>query len=111
MNNQTDFSLVLEKVKTIINDMITNEMYLDCKFDTLIDNEFCYRVIVEFDNCMGEIIVEEPYFAPYRYVGFQILSKLDTENEFIFVWYDDENSTVEEIVAHINEGMEFAAKY
>ena len=55
MNSQETFSVILKAVKILICEKI--ELYKECKFNVLKDTETAYRVIVDFNNCMGEILV------------------------------------------------------
>ena len=59
----------------------------------------------------SEIIVNQPYFAPYRYVKMEILSSINDIFEYVFVWYDCNEDSVEEILFHIRDGLEIASKY
>ena len=46
-------------------------------------------------------MVEEPEFAPYRYVSFSVLSNVTDEITSIFSWYD----SLEMIKDKIREGL------
>ena len=83
----------------------------ECNFDVLIDTETAYRVIIEFDNCMGEILVNQPYFAPYRFVKIEMLSSVCVEDTHIFIWYDSESDSVDEILFQIRKCFDIAKKY
>ena len=60
---------------------------------------------------MGELIIEEAEFAPYRYISFNILSSIIDEITPIFYWYDSENDSLETIINRIKEGVLSAFKY
>lgn len=110
MDNQNSFSLILENVKLLFDEINKKGMYKNGKFDTL-NNQDYYKVNIEFDNCIGEVIVNRPNFAPYRYVKIEILSSIRDDFEYVFVWYDCDENSVEEILSHIREGLEIASKY
>lgn len=110
MDNQNNFSLILENVKLLIDEIDKKRIYKNGKF-TVLNNQDYYKVNIEFDNCIGEIIVNQPYFAPYRYVKMEILSSKNDNFEYVFVWYDCNEDSVEEILFHIREGLEIASKY
>ena len=68
-------------------------------------------VSVEFNNCMGEILVTQPYFAPYRFVKIEILSSDCIEDAHIFRWYDSENDSVDEVLFQICKCLDIAKNY
>ncbi len=111
MSIQDEFSLILRAVALLISNIIKEDTYRRCKFNILKNDSTGYRVIVEFDNCMGEIIVAKPCFAPYRYVSLEILSSISDEFKRVFVWYDCDFDSIEDILFHIREGLEVASKY
>mgnify|MGYP004642689061 CR=1 FL=1 len=110
MDSQETFSQILKAVKILVSEKKA-ELYKECNFDVLIDTETAYRVIIEFDNCMGEILVNQPYFAPYRFVKIEMLSSVCVEDTHIFIWYDSESDSVDEILFQIRKCFDIAKKY
>ena len=110
MDSKETFSVILRAVKILVSEK-KRELYKECKFDVLKDTETTYRVIVEFNNCMGEILVTQPYFAPYRFVKIEILSSDCIEDAHIFRWYDSENDSVDEVLFQICKCLDIAKKY
>ena len=41
----------------------------------------------------------------------EILSSINDIFEYVFVWYDCNEDSVEEILFHIRDGLEIASKY
>ena len=111
MDNRIDFSLVLEVVKTLVSDIKESEMSKECKIDVVTDEEDGYRTILVFENCLGEIVVSQPDFAPYRYVKFEVLSSIDKEFKHVFLWYDCMEDTVETILFQLRKGFDVAREY
>ena len=109
MNSQETFSAILKAVKILISEKKI-ELYKECKFNVLKDTDTTYRVIVEFNNCMGEILVNQPYFAPYRYVKIEMISSDCIENAHIFMWYDSEADSVDEVLFQICKCLDIAKK-
>lgn len=64
MDSRISFSLVLEIVKTLVSDIKESEIFKECKIDVVTDEVDFYRVMLEFENCLGKIIVSQPDFAP-----------------------------------------------
>lgn len=79
--------------------------------DIIIDNEKCFRVIIEWERCMGELIIEKPEFAPYRYANFNILSSVTDEITSVYRWCDSMNDSLEVIKNKIREGIITGFKY
>lgn len=71
-----------------------------------------------FENCVAQIVVNEPTFAPYKYVSFEALDSkrpLDSKNTFqldyIYVYYDSEYSTMEETLGMLDYGVSYCLNY
>lgn len=96
-----DFQSVLKTAKSTFFSE-TQKYQSVCQKEVLIDNEACFRAIVEWKKCTGELLVERTEFAPYRYVSFNILS--NKKDESVFCYYDSEES-LEEIADKIKEGF------
>ncbi|MBQ8527046.1 MAG: hypothetical protein IJ429_01105 [Lachnospiraceae bacterium] len=111
MDSKKTFSLILEAVKELVSKVVKEKKYIQCKFDILISTDTSFRVIVESNDCIGEILVSQTDFAPYRYVKIEILSSVDVENINIFTWYDSENDSLDEILFQIQKGIEIVSKY
>ena len=96
-----DFQSVLKTAKSTFFSE-TQKYQNACQKEVLIDNEECFRAIVEWKKCTGELLVERSDFTPYRYVSFNILSI--EKDESVFCYYDSEES-LEEIADKIKEGF------
>jgi len=70
-----------------------------------------------FENCIAQLIVNEPGFAPYKHVYFEALalnSKKFIETglpDLIYFFYDSIDMTVNEIIEEINFGVQYCEKY
>lgn len=71
--------------------------------DVLRCDEGGFRVIFESADKMGELVVAQPDFAPYRFVSFQVLS---TDETPVFCYYDSESSTIREILDNLDAGLQ-----
>jgi len=62
-------------------------------------------------NCLSEIIVSKPTWAPYRYVFFEA-SSFDSEGvELIYFFYDSDDVTENEIINELSCGVEYCSNY
>jgi hypothetical protein len=68
-------------------------------------------VVLNFGECVADIVVEEPYFAPYRFVSFQALAMEDETLKTVHFWYDEEGTTVEEIIKNLDNAIDVVAKH
>ena len=85
---------------------IENKYKAQIKTEILEHTDILYRVVFEGEHSLAELIVDNPCFAPYRYVSFLIYSaNHSSESEPIFSYYDNETSTIEEIIAQLNNGI------
>ncbi|MBQ5450211.1 MAG: hypothetical protein IIT57_09255 [Treponema sp.] len=81
------------------------------KVEVIVDNESCYRTIIEWERCMGELLVERPDFAPYRYLSLQVVATDTADFSFVYCWYDSEGDSLEVIEEKIIEGIEAGFNY
>ena len=84
----------------------------------VIKNEKDVLIIdMTFDNCIAQLIVNEPGFAPYRHVCFEALALNSLKSietrlpDLIYFFYDSIDLTVGEIVEEINLGVQYCEKY
>lgn len=85
---------------------IENKYKAQIKAEIIEHTDILYRVIFEAEHSLAELIVGEPDFAPYRYVSFLVYSsKHSSEASPLFSYYDNETSTIEEIIAQLNNGI------
>ena len=85
MNTATDFSSVLAAVKQFFDNIQQSQNYSIKSMDVIAADEQCYRVILDFPYCMGEIVVNKPLCAPYRYVKIEVLSAVTLVRAYIVV--------------------------
>lgn len=111
MSNNIDLCNVLKNAKETLFEELSKYPIESYNQDIVINNDCCFRTIIEWKKCMGELIIEEAEFAPYRYVSFNILSSITEEIAPIFYWYDSENDSLETIIDKIKEGLLIAFKY
>lgn len=79
--------------------------------EILVDKELSYRVVFELKNCMVQIIVDEPNFAPYENIAFEALGMKDDNIDNIYFWYDNGNESVSEILFQLNKGIKFVLDF
>lgn len=111
MSNSIDFYNVLKNVKEALFEELSKYSNESYNQDIVIDNDFCFRTIIEWEKCMGELIIEEAEFAPYRYVSFNVLSSITEGITPIFYWNDSEDDSLETIINRLKEGLLIAFKY
>lgn len=84
-----------------------NKYKAQIKTEIIEHTDILYRVIFETEHSLAELIVNEPDFAPYRYVSFLVYSaKHLSEAIPLFSYYDNEESTIEEIIEQLNNGID-----
>lgn len=85
---------------------IENKYKTQIKTEIIENTDVLFRVIFETEHNLAELIVGEPDFAPYRFVSFLVFSaKHLSESEPIFSYYDNETSTIEEIISQLSNGI------
>lgn len=75
--------------------------------EVLRDDPEGLRIIWETEKYLAELIVCRAEYAPYRWVSFTILDvRRDPGQEPVYCYYDQEDSSVTEILAALERGME-----
>ena len=111
MSDSVTLEVALLAAKTALFESLSEISGSDYKIDIIIDDNSCFRAIIDFEKCIGELIIEKQNYTPYRYICFNILSSI-TELPFsIFFWSDSENDSFETIKNNISEGVKAAANY
>lgn len=73
--------------------------------EILKDDDNCLRVELNFGELLAEILVEEPDFAPYRYVSFQAVGIVNGVPDLLYFWYDEEGMRIEEIIEKLSDAV------
>ncbi len=107
----SDFRDVLQISKVTLEACLLEYPIHSYNKDVLVDTDNCYRVIVEWKNCLGEMLVEQANYAPYRYLTFNILPTDIDEVIPIFAWNDSDTDSLESIKDKIKEGVCCAFDY
>ena len=103
--DKTTFSAVLDAVKAAMAEWPK----FGQQIRVMTDSESMYWAIVELEHCMGEIVVNEPMWAPYRFVKMEILP-LD-DGLPVFGWCDGPGDDAAAVGRQITAGLQAAMKY
>ena len=100
-------------------DIVMNEIHKWCekitrkyagfiKYEIEKDEKNIFIVNFNTNRFMAQLVVDNIGFHPYRFVSFVILDmERDIYQQPSYVFYDDENNSVSDIIAHLNFGIEF----
>ena len=102
------FSQLIEVVKQTLLQLSYEYNF---NFDTVRDNLSCYRVVINFNNCMGEILINNEEFVPYRYVQVEILSFDSKSFHQVYYWGDSQDDDLQSIIYHIKEGVQTGIQF
>jgi hypothetical protein len=112
-----DFSQIKETVLKWYQNDINRLLYNnDCV--ELVNNEKDKLIAdMTFKNCMAQIAVSNPTFAPYKYVSFEAMT-LDSKKaiesgqpELVYFFYDLPDITETEVINELNFGVKFCSSY
>ena len=99
----------LQEVKKVTKEWLSENIDIlkeeNISLEVLIDNENCLRILLETKDKMGEILVEEPGFAPYKNFKFEIAQIIDNRAQIVNAWYDNENTNIEDYKVILDTGM------
>lgn len=80
-------------------------------------NDDILLIDLTFNNCLAQLTVSEPYFAPYQFVSFEAMT-LDSkkaqdtgEPELVYFFYDSEEMTEEVVINELAAGIEYCSCY
>jgi len=80
------------------------------KINILIDKKFVYRVILEGNGGMAQILVEKNEFAPYRYVSFEG-AIMENDDQKFYIWNDSDGDSSVDILKQLDKGLELVLKF
>lgn len=65
--------------------------------------------VVNFENNIStaEIVVEEPVYAPYRFVSFQIAAIKNNRAKIIYSFYDTDITSKKNIINELKKGIDY----
>lgn len=100
----------IQKIKRIVKEWLLENSHIlaesSIDIETLIDNEQCFRLILESADKMGEIIIEDASFAPYRHFKFEIAQIIDNRAQIVKAWYDTENTDYDYYQSALKNGID-----
>lgn len=109
-----DFNKIKEKILEWSQIYTTN----NSEFIELTKNEKDGVIFdLTFHNCLAQIVVCDPTFAPYKNVSFEAMtidSKKSIESgqpELIYFFYDSEGMMEKEVIDELNAGVEYCLNY
>ena len=77
----------IQRVKTIVREwLLENSEVLDAhgvQTEMVADNEDYLRIILETEDRMGEIVVEDASFAPYRFFKIEVAQIVDERAKIV----------------------------
>ena len=100
----------IQRVKTIVREwLLENSDVLDAhgvSMEIVVDNEDYLRILLETTDRMGEIIVEDASFAPYRFFKIEVAQIVDERAEIVMAWYDKEDTDDDEYREALKNGVD-----
>ena len=77
----------------------------------LTDTDDALRVIFETESAVAELIAGDGAYAPYRFVSFAVLDMQEELNAApVFCYYDNEHSTMDDILCGLKLGLRYLEK-
>lgn len=105
------FDSIRKAVCAWVND-IEKKYSAELNIERIKDKPDIYLAYIFLKNCAAQVIVTDPEWAPYRYVGFEAYSGLgEEEAQLVFSWYDSDEDDVESIIQQLQAGIEYVISY
>ncbi|MCG6842219.1 hypothetical protein LDJ99_09040 [Fusobacterium nucleatum] len=86
---------------------ILNNITVDIITDTLLN----YFIVFEKENYFAEIIVGKEEYAPYKFIYFDMIGENDKIPEILYTWFDNEETTIQDIIENINKALDYFITY
>lgn len=100
-----------QEVKTLVLKWLEKKQaYLtESDITTTILRDEINGLVVSLENteCMAEIVVEHPDFAPYRFISFEVAAIEENQAKIVYSWYDTTGTTDFEIIANLDNGIAY----
>ena len=100
----------IQRVKTIVREWLLEHSDVlvaqGVQTEMVVDNENYLRIILETMDRMGEIIVENAGFAPYRFFKFEVAQIVDDRAEIVMAWYDKDTTGDDEYREALKNGVD-----
>ena len=100
----------IQRVKTIVrNWLLENSYVLDAhgvQTEMVSDNEDYLRIILETEDRMGEIVVEDAGFAPYRSFKIEVAQIVEDRAETVMAWYAKDTTGDDEYREALKNGVD-----
>ena len=100
----------IQRVKTILREWLLEHSDVlvaqGVQMEMVADNEDYLRIILEKEDRMGEIVVEDAGFAPYRFFKFEVAQIIDDRAEIVMAWYDEDGTGDDEYREALKNGVD-----
>lgn len=84
------------------------EMYRsEINVEFLTEHKDHLRYIIESANYLAELVVEPEGFHPHRFVWFEALDKRKDSLQKPYIYFDEKNSSIENIIENLNKGISY----
>lgn len=94
------FAFISNNYKNIIN------------FEIAADNKDVFIVDFDTNRYIAQLVVENEGFHPHRFVSFIALDiEKDIFQKDAYSYYDNNESTIDEIIEQLNKGISFITRY
>lgn len=107
--NKQKIKEIKNKVLCIIEQKNREFVSSNIVIDILKNEESEFFAIFEKNNALAQIVIGEPDFSPYKFICFEIL---DIKSEkIVHYWYDNEKTTIQEIIENIEKAIDYFILY
>lgn len=79
--------------------------------DIITDTLLNYFIVFEKENYFAEIIVGKEEYAPYKFIYFDMIGENDKIPEILYTWFDNEETTIQDIIENINKALDYFITY
>lgn len=110
-----------EEIRKRVYEWCQNDILMKLKKQDEIEisknNDEALIVDLTFDNCLAQLIVSNPTFAPYQFVSFEAMT-LDSDKaqesgipEMVYFFYDTDKMLEKDVITELGIGIQYCSNY
>jgi len=83
----------------------------DCKLELSTNESDIVIIHITFKHCLAQITINDPSWAPYKYVYVEALNSHSVEAQIIYFFYDIPEVELDEVIEELNYGFYLCLNY
>lgn len=110
-----------ERIKKIVYEWCQKDLLMNLKkqdeMEVSKNSNEALIIDLTFDNCLAQLTVSNPTFAPYQFVSFEAMT-LDSSKalesgipEMVYFFYDTDKMLEKDVISELEIGIQYCSNY